>query len=101
MMCCASGWMIAVRLSGLEHQAQPTKGRRQPDGLNQEQRSAVEYGIGDAEPSPALLLARGGASARIRQAAAGASDDAVLTQARDRGGVKAKPIGKHFGGMLA
>ena len=33
--------------------------------------------------------------------AASASDDAVLTQARDRGGVEAEPVGKHFGGVLA
>ena len=33
--------------------------------------------------------------------AASASDDAVLTQARDRGGVEAEPVGKHFFGVLA
>src|SRR5271163_2837264 len=47
------------------------------------------------------LLTTWGVSARTPRAAANASDDAVLSQTRHRGGVEAKPVGKYFGGMLA
>src|SRR5271169_4011653 len=64
---------------------------------------------GSAELSPRCGLGRPRAwaalAARLHRsggpAAASASDDAVLTQARDRGGVEAEPVGKHFFGVLA
>jgi DNA helicase II / ATP-dependent DNA helicase PcrA len=46
---------------------QPTEGRRHLGGLNREQRSAVEYGIGsDGEPSPALLVAAGAGTGKTK-----------------------------------
>jgi hypothetical protein len=63
---------------------------------------------GSAELSPRCGLGRPRAwdalAARVLRSggpAAGASDDAVLIQARDRGGVEAEPVGKHFFGVLA
>ena len=63
---------------------------------------------GLAELSPRCDLGRPRAwaalAARLHRSggpAASASDDAVLTQARDRGGVEAEPVGKHFFGVLA
>jgi hypothetical protein len=63
---------------------------------------------GSAELSPRCGLGRTRAwaalAARVHRSggpAAGASDDAVLTEARDRGGVEAEPVGKHFFGVLA
>ena len=63
---------------------------------------------GSAELSPRFGLGRPRAwaalAARLHRSggpAASASDDAVLTQARDRGGVEAEPVGKHFFGVLA
>ena len=46
---------------------QPIDGRRHLHSLNPEQRSAVEYGIdGDAEPSPALLIAAGAGTGKTK-----------------------------------
>ena len=63
---------------------------------------------GSAELSPRCGLGRTRAwaalAARVLRSggpAANASDDAVLMQARDRGGVEAEPVGKHFFGVLA
>jgi hypothetical protein len=63
---------------------------------------------GSAELSPRCGLGRARAwdalAARVLRSggpAASASDDAVLMQARDRGGVETEPVGKHFFGVLA
>src|SRR5438128_5144961 len=46
---------------------QPIDGQRHLRGLNPEQRSAVEYGIGgDAKPSPALLVAAGAGTGKTK-----------------------------------
>jgi DNA helicase II / ATP-dependent DNA helicase PcrA len=46
---------------------QPTNGPRHLHGLNPEQHSAVEYGIGgDAKPSPALLVAAGAGTGKTK-----------------------------------
>src|SRR5436305_336056 len=69
----------------------PTETRRLPLSLQTAQYPAAAP---PAKPSPPLTPPR--LSSR-----AGASDDAVLTQTRDRGGVEAEPVGQHFRGVLA
>ena len=63
---------------------------------------------GSAELSPRCGLGRTQAwdalAARVHRSggpAASASDDAVVMQARDRDGVEAEPVSKHFFGVLA